>query len=136
MNKKRKIFLYIIFAIVAIFANLLTQRIILSIYKTNLFFFLALILGTLVGLIIKFILDKNFIFSDSAADLKSVSRKFGLYTANGIFSTSIFWGTETTFWMIWQKENIREIGAILGLTLGYTLKYRLDRQYVFSKQKE
>lgn len=136
MNKKRKIFLYINFAFIAIFANLLTQRIILSIYKTNLFFFLAIILGTLVGLIIKFILDKNFIFLDRTLDLKSVSGKFGLYTSNGIFSTSIFWGTETIFWMIWQKENMREIGAILGLTLGYTLKYRLDKQYVFSKQKK
>ena len=136
MNKKRKIFLYINFAFIAIFANLLTQRIILSIYKTNLFFFLAIVLGTLVGLIIKFILDKNFIFSDRTLDLKSVSGKFGLYTSNGILSTSIFWGTETIFWMIWQKENMREIGAILGLTLGYTLKYRLDKQYVFSKQKK
>ena len=62
MIKKSNIFLFIIFAFIAIFANLLTQRIVFSIYKTNLFFFLAFILGTLIGLIIKFILDKNLYF--------------------------------------------------------------------------
>ena len=136
MITKRSIFLYIIFAIIAIFANLLTQRIVLSINKENLFFFLAVILGTLIGLIIKFILDKNFIFKDKTVNVKAISRRFSLYTLNGIFTTSIFWVTETIFWMIWQKEHMREIGAILGLTLGYTLKYWLDNQYVFKKQNK
>ena len=36
----------------------------------------------------------------------------------------------------WQKQNIRSIGAILGLTLGYTLKYKLNNQYVFKKQNK
>ena len=51
----------------------------------------------------------------------------------GIFSTIIFWGTEYIFWIIWRQENMRELGAILGLIIGYIIKYKLDKKYVFNK---
>ena len=130
---KKKLILYTFFAILASFANLLTQRLVLSISKINLFYFLAITSGTLVGLIIKFFLDKSLIFFDKTKDIKSLGRKFTIYTTMGIFTTSIFWATETIFWLIWRQENIREMGAILGLMLGYILKYRLDKRYVFGK---
>ncbi len=130
----KKVFLYILFAFFAIFFNLLTQRLILSFNKTNLFFFIAILSGTLVGLIIKFFLDKSYIFFDKKKDFFYVGEKFRLYTIMGIFSTLIFWGTESIFWIIWRKENIRELGAIFGLTIGYILKYRLDKRYVFNKE--
>lgn len=130
---KKKLILYTFFAILASFANLLTQRLVLSISKINLFYFLAITSGTLVGLIIKFFLDKSLIFFDKTKDIKSLGRKFTIYTTMGIFTTSIFWATETIFWLIWRQENMREMGAILGLMLGYILKYRLDKRYVFGK---
>ena len=128
---KNKFILYTFFAILASFANLLTQRLVLSISKINIFFFLAIISGTLVGLIIKFFLDKIFIFFDKTKDIKSLGRKFTIYTTMGMFTTSIFWVTETIFWLTWRQENMREIGALLGLTLGYFIKYRLDKRFVF-----
>ncbi len=134
MNRKRKVILYILFAIVATIANLCTQRVVLSFNNTNLFFLFALFIGTLVGLLIKFFLDKNWIFFDSAKGFKSQGKKFGRYTAMGIFSTIIFWGTETIFWFIWQKDNIREFGALLGLSIGYIIKYKLDKRFVFEKK--
>ena len=134
MNKKKKVALYIIFAIIATISNLSTQRLILSINKSNLFFLISLVFGTLVGLLIKFFLDKNWIFFDNTRGLKSQGKKFGIYTAMGIFSTVIFWGTETIFWLIWQKDNMRELGAILGLLVGYIIKYRLDKNFVFEKK--
>ena len=121
MKKSKKIFLFVIFAIVSTLFNLLTQRIILSFSKT----------GTIVGLIIKFFLDKSYIFFDKKNDISHLSKKFGLYTFMGIFSTLIFWGTEAFFWIIWRQENMRELGAILGLTIGYIIKYRLDKRFVF-----
>ena len=45
----------------------------------------------------------------------------------GIISKIIFWGTKTIFWVIWESEKMRELGAILGLTLGYIVKYKLDK---------
>ena len=134
MRKTRKLFLYFFFAAVSTIFNLLTQRMILSFNKTNLFFFIAISFGTLVGLTIKFFLDKSFIFFDKGQGLQHLIKKFGLYTSMGIYSTIIFWGTESIFWLIWRKENMREIGAILGLTIGYIIKYKLDKQYVFKKK--
>ena len=134
MKKGKKVILYILFAFFATFLNLLTQRLILTFNKTNLLFFIAILLGTLVGLIAKFFLDKNYIFFDKKKDFLYLGEKFRLYTIMGIFSTLIFWGTESIFWIIWKKENMRELGAIFGLTIGYILKYRLDKRYVFNKE--
>ena len=132
MNKK--IFLYSIFAIIATFSNLYTQRLILSIDKTNLFFIISISTGTLVGLIIKFVLDKKFIFLEKNIKYKNDGLIFSLYSLMGIISTSIFWGTETIFCLNWQNQPMREIGAILGLTLGYIVKYKLDKYYVFNQK--
>ena len=134
MKKGKKIFLYILFAFIATFFNLLTQRLILSFDTVNLFFLIAILSGTIVGLIIKFFLDKSYIFFDKKKDLLYVGKKFRLYTIMGIFSTIIFWGTESIFWIIWKEENMRELGAIFGLTMGYILKYKLDKRYVFNNE--
>ena len=53
----------------------------------------------------------------------------------GLITTAIFWGMETTFWLIWHTDMMRELGAILGLTIGYVVKYHLDRRYVFTDQQ-
>ena len=133
MIKRKKIFLYIFFATISSIFNLLTQRVILYFSKSDLFFFLAIILGTLAGLIIKFFLDKSYIFVDNKKEILYVSEKFGLYSFMGIFSTMVFWSTEYIFWIIWRQENMRELGAILGLTFGYIIKYKLDKKYVFKR---
>ena len=59
----------ILFAIFSTLFNLLTQRVVLSIDQTNLFFFFAISLGTIVGLVIKFFLDKFYIFFDKKNDI-------------------------------------------------------------------
>ena len=63
--------------------------------------------------------------------VKAHGEKFTRYTAMGLITTAIFWGTETAFWVIWQTDMMRELGAIIGLTIGYVTKYHLDRRYVF-----
>ena len=134
MRKSKKLFLFVFFAAISTLLNLLTQRFILSFDKTNLYFLIAIISGTLVGLVVKFFLDKNYIFFDNNNNSSNLKKKFGLYTLMGTFSTMIFWGTESIFWIIWRNENMREIGAVLGLTIGYIIKYRLDKRYVFRKE--
>ena len=134
MRKSKKLFLFVFFAAISTLLNLLTQRVILFFHKTNLFFLIAIISGTLVGLVIKFFLDKNYIFLDNNNDSFNLKKQFGLYSLMGTFSTIIFWATESIFWIIWRSENMRELGAVLGLTVGYIIKYRLDKRYVFSKE--
>lgn len=111
--------------------NLFTQRIVIAVAASNIEYFVALFLGTVTGLITKYYLDKNFIFNDLDNSIKNNTKKFSLYTFNGIFTTSIFWGTESIFFFIYKTSFARELGAIIGLTIGYILKYRLDKKYVF-----
>ena len=126
---------YCIFVLLAIISNLATQRMVLSFGENNLFFILAVGAGTLVGLVLKYFLDKRWIFEDMSSGFKMHGKKFYLYTAMGIITTALFWCTETAFWYIWKTDMMREIGAVLGLTIGYVIKYNLDKQYVFTNSK-
>lgn len=125
---------YAAFAVIATAANLLVQRVVLYFGKTAFLFAMAIAAGTLVGLVVKYVLDKRWIFFDQQGGLKSHGRKFSLYTAMGLVTTAIFWGMETTFWLIWQTDLMRELGAVLGLSIGYVVKYNLDRRFVFRNE--
>lgn len=123
---------YIAFAIAATIGNLLTQRLVIRIGSETLSYFGALLAGTIVGLIIKYLLDKRWIFSDTSRGMVAHGRNFSLYALMGVATTVIFWGSETLFWLIWHNQEARETGAILGLAVGYFVKYRLDRRFVFA----
>jgi putative flippase GtrA len=92
----------------------------------------AVIVGTGAGLVLKYALDKRWIFYDSTAGAKAQGGQFVLYTAMGLVTTAIFWGSETAFWLIGHSDAWRESGAVLGLAVGYVVKYRLDRRFVFT----
>ena len=123
---------YLTFAAIATVANLATQRVTLHLVTFNSSLFLAMVSGTIIGLITKYNLDKRWIFYDPDNSLSGHSIKFVRYAFYGIFTTSIFWFTEVLFWFTWHSQLMREIGAILGLGIGYYIKYQLDRKYVFS----
>ena len=129
------IFRYIVFAILATIANLLTQRVLFLFDNNSIMFVVAILSGTIVGLVIKYTLDKRWIFYDSSKEFKDHKIKFYLYTVMSIMTTLIFWGIETLFWFFWKTEFMREIGALLGLTIGYFVKYNLDRKFVFINQQ-
>lgn len=123
---------YTIFALLATAVNILTQRLVLSNGTDTLHYLAAMIAGTFTGLVIKYVLDKRWIFHDHSGGAAEQGKKFILYSTMGLLTTAIFWSTETFFWLVWQTENMREIGAVLGLTVGYVVKYNLDRRYVFT----
>ena len=135
MSKKKLIVLYILFALIATLGNLGVQRISLTLFD-ELGLIFAIGMGTLMGLIIKYILDKRWIFGDLTVGISDNSRKFALYSAMGVSTTLIFWASETLFWWIWRSDYMREIGAILGLSIGYFIKYHLDRTFVFDRKMQ
>ena len=79
----------------------------------------------------KYALDKRWIFFDQVRGVSAQSRQFLLYSTMGLVTTVIFWGSETLFWLIWRTDLMRELGAVLGLTVGYVTKYQLDKRFVF-----
>ena len=123
---------YAVFAVLATLANLGAQRLVLMAGEGPALFALAVFAGTALGLVVKYALDKRWIFADTETGLRAHSRKFGLYTAMGLVTTAIFWASETAFWLIWQTHTAREVGAVLGLAVGYAVKYHLDRRFVFT----
>ena len=126
---------YAFFAVLATLANLATQRGVLWLGDSGTVFALAVAAGTIVGLVLKYILDKRWIFGDMSVGVKAHSKRFSLYTAMGLVTTAIFWGMETAFWLFWQTDPMRELGAVLGLSIGYVVKYNLDRRFVFTDTK-
>ena len=124
---------YGFFSTAAIIINIASQRIIFSISNSEYVFALAILTGTITGFISKYIFDKYFIFHDYSSVFAEETKKILKYSFFAVFTTLIFWFTEYTFWHIYQTHDAREIGAIIGLTIGYYIKYNLDKKYVFKK---
>ena len=61
---------YAAFALVATMANLAMQRLVLSFGSGGRYFLAAMVMGTLVGLVIKYVLDKRWIFDDRSKGFK------------------------------------------------------------------
>ncbi|MBX9760258.1 MAG: GtrA family protein [Beijerinckiaceae bacterium] len=126
---------YAAFAAVATFANLGVQRVVLAALDLKGELAAAILAGTAVGLVVKYVLDKRWIFFDASTGVAAHGKRFTLYTAMGVITTLIFWGFETAFWFVWRTDAMREAGAVIGLGIGYFVKYELDRRYVFPQQE-
>jgi putative flippase GtrA len=122
---------YTIFAAISILFNLLFQYFSFLVYIGFGSIYVAMLFGTLAGLVAKYILDKKFIFYHISTDKKDNAKKFALYSLMGVFTTIIFWGTEIAFDTLSQDPNAKYLGAVIGLSIGYVIKYFLDKKYVF-----
>jgi hypothetical protein len=125
---------YATFAFVAIAGNISSQDITLRIYRGPYDVPASILVGTIVGLIIKYSLDKRFVFHCSTNHVQEDAFLFVTYSAMGLFTTAIFWGIELGFDALFDSHSMRYLGGIVGLSCGYALKYRLDSQFVFSEQ--
>lgn len=127
---------YILFAAISTLFNLLFQYLSFLAYTGFGSLYFAMIFGTLAGLVAKYILDKKYIFYHTPFDRTDDARKFAIYSFMGIFTTIIFWGTEIMFDTAFESPYAKYIGAIMGLTIGYIIKYGLDKKYVFIHKQE
>jgi len=123
--------LYIYFSLIAISINIFSQYIVFTILEGDDAIYLAILVGTLLGLITKYILDKIYIFKYKVENLYDYSKNFSMYMFTGIFTTMIFWIFEYSFYILFDNSIAKYIGAIIGLTIGYTVKYVLDKRFVF-----
>ncbi|WP_019555697.1 GtrA family protein [Thiomicrorhabdus arctica] len=123
--------MYTIFAIFATVANIAGQDLSIRLYQGSFAITLSIFVGTGVGLVLKYWLDKRYIFQYQTVSIQHGSKTFYLYTVMGLITTVIFWGFEFTFDAIYQTKEMRYIGGIIGLAIGYYVKYQLDKKYVF-----
>ena len=127
----RPVLRYVAFAALAAVANIAAQWCTATLYAGNYEFYLALGAGTLVGLGTKYVLDRNWVFGAGADSLVGHVGRFGLYSLTGVLTTGLFWAIEIAFVALGDAPWLRYAGAAVGLAVGYTVKYRLDRRYVF-----
>lgn len=122
---------YTLIAIVATAINLASQELTVRACNCSYQLVLSVIVGTATGLVSKYVLDKAFIFNFHARNAVHDAQVFVLYTAAGVVTTAIFWAFEFAFNAVFQDKDMRYAGALIGLALGYFIKYRLDKRFVF-----
>ena len=122
---------YAAFAAVATGVNLGTQRLAHLAVTGPAADLLALAAGTAAGLLAKFLLDARFIFSYRPPRLADGVGRFVAYTGTGIVTTAVFWSVELAWIRIVGGAAAPYVGGALGLAAGYTLKFILDRRFVF-----
>jgi putative flippase GtrA len=127
---------YTLFAILATGVNLLFQWFSFQWYEGVGSLYVAMLFGTLAGLVAKYLLDKRYIFYHTPVNKKDDAQKFLLYAMMGVLTTVIFWGTEIAFDRIFEAESAKYFGAALGLSVGYVTKFYLDKKFVFIHKEE
>lgn len=125
------VLLYAWLAVIATVVNIGTQDITSRLYDGPAAVLVAMIMGTGAGLVVKYLLDKRYIFHFRARDAGHDSKTFALYTLMGLATTAIFWGFELGFDYVFANRTMRYVGAVLGLSIGYVAKYYLDKRFVF-----
>ncbi len=127
-------FWYLLFALVATGVNLAVQYTFFELFAGWWVIYVALLFGTLAGLVTKYWLDKRWIFVYTPNSKQDDLSRFGLYSLMGVFTTLIFWGTEMAFYHLLAFEGSQYVGGALGLAIGYVIKYELDKRYVFKSE--
>lgn len=125
---------YGLFAILAMLANLVTQEVVIRITPVAALP-LSILMGTAAGFILKYLLDKKWVFDDGYNGHRQELQKITLYGAFSVLTTLIFWGFEVVFWAIWRTDFAKYTGAVIGLAIGYIAKFALDRTFVFKERR-
>jgi len=114
-------------------ANIGSQDVLLRLYGGPGHLWASVFFGTAVGLVLKYVLDQRYIFRFRARDAAHDGRTFALYAAIGLATTAIFWGFEFAFHAWFDgSRSMRYLGGAIGLSLGYAVKYQMDKRYVFT----
>ena len=125
---------YVLFAIMATLANLATQEIAIRTAPVAPLT-VSIVMGTAAGFVLKYWLDKKWVFDDGYSGHRQELQKITLYGAFSVLTTLVFWGFEVAFWVIWRTDFAKYTGAVLGLAIGYAAKFMLDRTFVFKERQ-
>lgn len=132
LSRTQLVFWYAMFAAISIGANLGSQSLAFHLYQGLFAVPLSVCIGTGVGLVVKYLLDKAWIFRYEHQSVAHGMRTFTLYVAMGLGTTLVFWTVEFTANALFHGEAARLAGGALGLVIGYVTKYQLDKRFVFS----
>jgi putative flippase GtrA len=127
--------IYVVLALIATAVNIASQDAVVHIYTGPFAITVSMLVGTALGLVVKYVLDKRYIFMFRAKNAAHDSRTFVLYALMGVITTAIFWGFELGFNSVFGTAYMRYVGAVTGLAIGYLTKYYLDKRFVFGHSR-
>ena len=125
---------YVVFAGIATLVNLATQEAVVRVAPLSPLA-LSILMGTATGFILKYLLDKKWVFDDGYSGHRRELQKITLYGVFSVFTTLVFWSFEVVFWVIWRTDFAKYTGAVIGLAIGYAAKFVLDRAFVFKERQ-
>jgi putative flippase GtrA len=105
--------LYTFFAVLSTAINIGSQMLSIWIYKGPLSVEISILVGTAMGLPLRYFLEKRYIFNFTSKNLVHDGKLFVFYSAMGVITTLIFWGTEYAFHVIYDTDFMRYLGGIL-----------------------
>jgi len=122
---------YGVFSVIATLINLASQELTIIVYSGGYALYVALLVGTMTGLISKYCLDKKFISAFFTRSQRRNLNTFVAYAVTGALTTALLWGfgLGSEFWF--RGKSARYSGAAIGLAIGYVVKYHLDSRLVF-----
>jgi putative flippase GtrA len=126
---------YVIFAAIAGLANLAAQEFVVRIAPSRPLM-TSVLVGTGVGFLVKYALEKRWVFFDRYEGHGREIRKIVVYGFFGVGTTVLFWAIELAAWQLWQTTAAKYAGAALGLSVGNWLKYVLDKHFVFQRKSD
>ena len=126
---------YVLFAIIATLANLFSQFMMIEMITLPFYpLYWGILVGTLIGLFVKYYLDKHYIFYFQTQSKRQDMKKFLIYSTMGVLTTLIFWFFELSFNYFFANVYAKYVGALIGLSIGYVTKYNLDKRFVFNER--
>ena len=123
--------LYTLFAVLSTAINIGSQMLSIGIYIGPFSVEISIFIGTAMSLPLRYFLEKRHIFNFTNKNLVYDEKLFVFYSAMGVITMLIFWGTEYAFHLIYDTDFMRYLGGIIGLAIGFYVKYQLDKKYVF-----
>ena len=123
--------LYSLFAAFSTAINIGCQILSIWLYKGPYAVEVSIFFGTAAALPLRYLLEKRYIFAFKSNNIAHDGQLFVLYSFMGVFTTAIFWGVEYAFHLIFVTDTMRYVGGVIGLALGFYVKYQLDKKYVF-----
>ena len=123
--------LYTLFAAFSTVINIGTQMLSIWAYNGPYSVEVSILIGTAAGLPLRYLLEKRYIFAFKSNNIAHDGQLFVLYSFMGVFTTAIFWGVEYAFHLIFATDTMRYVGGVIGLAIGFYVKYQLDKKYVF-----
>ena len=123
--------LYTLIAVLSTAINIGTQMISIWTYDGPYGVEVSILLGTASGLPLRYLMEKRFIFAFQSQNIAHDGKLFVLYSGMGVVTTAIFWGVEYVFHWVFASDFMRYVGGVMGLSIGFYVKYQLDKKYVF-----